>query len=347
MKNEPYRAAVIGLGMIGGADPVSAEALGQKVENMDGTHAGTYLKNPRVKLVAGANREIGRRQRFEARTGAKTYADWREMLEREKLDIVSIATYSPAHAEIALACAQKGIPVVYCEKPVAQRLSEAEQMLDACNRSKTLLVFNHQRRFDPNHRRLAKALAAGQIGDLVSVHVEWSTGRLGNVGTHVLDGLMMLTGRRFQAVSATLDLAGKPDCRGAEFNDPGCWGTVRMTGGLMVSVNAPDYAKTPFYTAISGSKGRVHVRGLAVTIENGDGTVENWAAVKDGSTSMDRALVEIIDYLDHQKPFSCAAEDAVHTLETIIGFHASHTYNSAWTELPLKGKDREIEVKTG
>ena len=54
MTNKSYRAAVIGLGMIGGADPVSADALGQKVENMDGTHTGAYQKNPRIKLVAGA-----------------------------------------------------------------------------------------------------------------------------------------------------------------------------------------------------------------------------------------------------------------------------------------------------
>jgi predicted dehydrogenase len=268
------------------------------------------------------------------------------MIEREQIDIVSIATYSPSHAEIAVGCASRGIPVIYCEKPVATRLTDAERMLEACNRHKTLLVFNHQRRFDPNHRRLQRAIADGRIGDPVTAHLQWATGRLGNVGTHVIDGLMMLTRRRYASVSATLDLAGKPDCRGADFHDPGGWGTLRLEGGLMASVNAPDYSKYGFYTEIIGTKGRAIVKGLSVSLETSAG-VENWAAPTDGVSSMDRAVEEIIEYLDQKAPFPCAAEEAVHILEVIVGFHASHARNSAWTSLPLAGPDREIEVRTG
>ncbi len=350
MSKPTYRAAVIGLGMIGGSDPVSADALGQKVENMDGTHAAAYQRNARVQLVAGATRDLGRRQRFEARTGAKTYADWREMIARESIDIVSIATYSPAHAEIATGCAERGIPVIYCEKPVATRIADGERMLEACRRSQTLLLFNHQRRFDPVHRRLQRAIADGVLGDLLTAHMQWGTGRLGNVGTHVLDALAMLTSRRIQAVSATLDLAGKPDCRGSDFQDPGGWGTVRLDGGLMGTVNAPDFVKgQPFHTEIVGTKGRALVKGMTASIEHSDGRIENWpaAAAADGLTSMDRAVNDILEYLDRKAPFPCTPEDAVHTLEVIVAFHASHARNSAWVNLPLTGQDREIEVKTG
>jgi predicted dehydrogenase len=220
-------------------------------------------------------------------------------------------------------------------------------MLEACKRNKALLVLNHQRRFDPNHRRLQQAIADGKLGDLLSAHVQWAAGRLGNVGTHVFDGLAMLTRRRFEAVSGTLDMAGKPDCRGANFHDPGGWGTLQLEGGLMATVNAPDYAKTPFYTEINGTKGRAYVRGLAVTLEDGDGRTENWPAPSDGVTSMDRALTEIIDHLDGRKPFAASPADAVHIFETIVGFHASHARGAAWTKLPLSGTDREIEIQTG
>src|SRR5262245_47265602 len=137
MTQKTYRAGVIGLGMIGGADQESADKLGQFVAKMDGTHTGAYQKNPRIKIVAGATRDAGRRQRYEARTGAQTYADWREMLDKEKLDILSVATYSPTHAEITIGCADKGVPVIYCEKPVATRLGDAERMLAAAKRNKT------------------------------------------------------------------------------------------------------------------------------------------------------------------------------------------------------------------
>ena len=123
MPSKTYRAAVIGLGMIGGADQVSGDILGQRVDSMDGTHTFAYQNHPRIDLVAGASRDQGRRERFEARTGAITYESWREMIANETLDIVSIATYTPTHAEIAIACAEHGIPVIYCEKPAATTVS--------------------------------------------------------------------------------------------------------------------------------------------------------------------------------------------------------------------------------
>ena len=347
MKDKSYRAAVIGLGMIGGADQVSGDALGQRVENMDGTHTTAYQRHPRIQLVAGASRDAGRRQRFEARTGARTYPDWRDMIDAESIDIVSVATYAPTHAEITIACASRGIPVIYCEKPIATCLPDAERMLEACHQHKALLVINHQRRFNSNHRRLQRAIAEDELGEHLSANLQWPTGRLGNVGTHALDALLMLTQRRFQAVSATLDRSGKPDCRGSDFHDPGGWGTFRLERRLMATVHAPDYGRMPFQTEINGTGGRAIVKGPSVTMEYGDGRIDHWPAPTDGISGMDRAVNEIVAYLDHETPFPYSAEEAVHTLEAIVGFHASHFRNAAWTDLPLSGNDRKIEVASG
>src|SRR4051794_13797036 len=102
MSKQPYRAAIVGLGFIGAGDQVSGDALGQRVADLDGTHAGALLGNARIELVAGSSRDDGRRARFSERTGRRTYADWREMLEKERLDVVSVATYAPQHAEIVI-----------------------------------------------------------------------------------------------------------------------------------------------------------------------------------------------------------------------------------------------------
>ena len=118
-----YRAGIIGLGFIGGADQVSGDALDQQVGDLDGTHLQALTNHPRVELVAGSSRDSGRRARFAARTGAETYADWRDFLKREDLKIVSIATYTPVHEEIAIACVEAGVRAIYCEKPVAPTVS--------------------------------------------------------------------------------------------------------------------------------------------------------------------------------------------------------------------------------
>ena len=96
MTGKKYRAGIAGLGMIGGADQVSAEAIGQSVDGMDGTHFAALAGNERVGLVAGSSRDAGRRERFASRSGAAVYEQLQEMLDRERLDILSIATYAPA-----------------------------------------------------------------------------------------------------------------------------------------------------------------------------------------------------------------------------------------------------------
>lgn len=347
MSNATYRAGIIGLGFIGGADQVSGDALGQRVPDLDGTHFASLFNQPRVDLVAGSSRDPGRRERFAQRAGATTYADWNEMLVQESLDIVSVATYAPVHAAPTVACAKHGVRAIYCEKPIATRLSDAERMIEACAEAGALLVLNHQRRFNLNHRRLRDLIAGGGLGDLTSGSLQWGSGRLGNVGTHMIDALLMLTGRKIEAVSGTLDLAGKPDCRGAAFRDPGGWGVIKLGGGIMVTVDAGDYATTPGQITLNGTEGRAISDGSSITLEYWDGRRDHWDGANDGVSGMDRAVSEIVTWLDDGSEFPYPASEAFDTLEAIVGFHASHARNAAWTELPLSAADRDREVLSG
>jgi len=342
-----YRAGIIGLGFIGAADQTSGDALGQQVENLDGTHLGALAGNPRVQLVAGSSRDPGRRSRFEERDGVPGYADWSEMIASQSLDLVSVATYTPVHEEITVACARGGIQAIYCEKPLASRVSEGERMLRACRESGSLLAVNHNRRFHPNYRRLRDLIGDGGLGELTSVNVQWSSGRLGNVGTHLFDAICMVTGRRVEAVSATLDPAGKPDCRGPAFQDPGGWGLMRLEGGVMVTVDASDYARVPMSLTFNGSEGRALTGGDDVSLEYWDGRQEQWPSLRTEATGMDRAVQEIVAWLDNREPFAYDAEEALHVLESVVAFHVSHDRSGAWTELPLQGEDRNRLLNSG
>lgn len=347
MPEQRYRAAIIGLGYIGGADQVSGDALGQLVKDLDGSHFEALSKAPRIDLVAGSSRDEGRRQRFAARAQARTYADWRAMLAQEKPDIVSVATYAPQHAEITIACAESGVRAIYCEKPIATRLPDAERMVQTCRAAGALLVINHNRRFHPNFRRLRDLIAAGTLGDVTSACLQWTSGRLGGVGTHMIDALCMVTGRKVSAVSGALDLAGRPDCRGPQFHDPGAWGVMQMDNGIKVFVNAPDYGSIPLQLVINGSKGRATVMDNAVTLDFWDGRRDHWPDGGRDPSSMDQAVSEIVAWLDGRAPFSYPAQEAVDTLEAILAFHASHKQNGAWVPLPLRAEDRQLEVQSG
>ncbi|MDP6779770.1 MAG: Gfo/Idh/MocA family oxidoreductase [Candidatus Latescibacteria bacterium] len=347
MPRPTYKAAIIGLGYIGGADQVSGDALGQMVADLDGTHLDALTGHPRVTLAAGSSRDAGRRSRFQARTGAPAYTDWREMLAKEGPDIVSVATYTPVHAEMTIACAEAGVRVIFCEKPIATRIPDAEAMVAACEAAGALLVVNHVRRFNPILRRLRALVLDDGLGNLTSASLAWGAGRLGNVGTHMIDTVRMLTGREVEAVSGTLDLSGRPDCRGQEFRDPGGWGMMRLERGLIVTVDAADHGTVPAQIAINGTRGRATTNRDEVTIEYADGRHEHWPRPEGAPSSMDVAVGEIVDWLDGGGPFSCAATESVRTLEAIVAFHASHRRNAAWSDLPLAGDDREIEVLSG
>ena len=347
MSSSEYRAVLIGLGFMGAGDQIAGDQLGQQVKLLDGTHLEALSKHPHVKLVAGSDLQDDRRDRFAERTGVAVYADWQEMLEKERPELVSVATNSPAHAGITIAAAQAGAKTVYCEKPIATRLSDADRMTEVCKQTGTLLVDNHNRRFNPNYRRLRDAVAEGLLGDLTSCNLQWATGRLGNLGTHIIDAVQMLTNKSVQAVSGTLDLTGRPDCRGPEFRDPGVWGVVRLERGLMVTIDAPDMANLPPSLALNGTKGRAIISRRVVTIRFHNGHEEHWPSPRENASSMDHAMREIVATLDNGVEFPYPAEKAIRPLEAIVGFHISHDQNAAWVELPLIGSNRDREVKIG
>ncbi|RIK40207.1 MAG: gfo/Idh/MocA family oxidoreductase [Chloroflexi bacterium] len=157
-------------------------------------HVNGYRRVPQVAVVAGAEPEPTIRAGFGQEFGISAlYADYREMLAEEPLDIVSICTWPPLHAEMVCAAAEAGVKAIICEKPMAVNLQEADRMLAACERSGTLLLVSHQRRFHPCYRTARDLVAGGEIGELVQVH-GICMGDLLTDGTHNIDLLRFYAG---------------------------------------------------------------------------------------------------------------------------------------------------------
>lgn len=348
VNQEELRAAVIGLGFIGAADQVSGDAIGQRVENLDGTHAQALDGHPQVELVAGSSRDPGRRQRFEERTGVgNTYADWREMLAAEKLDIVSIATNSPYHAEITVACAEAGVGAVLCEKPIATCLADADAAVAACKRSATVLAINHSRRWVPMWNNVRDEIAAGTIGTIEHATAHWASGRLGNIGTHMFDALRLVLAREPVAVSGGLDPVVPEDCRGAEYRDPGGWGMVEFSAGVNAYIDASHDAQAPIRVCVVGSEGEM-------TVCRNDAQVELWSGERrtipvqtDRPTALDAAVSDLVDYLTGGGQPACTGLDGLAALEVIMGFHVSDRLDRQRVALPIPDTHRDLEVPIG
>jgi predicted dehydrogenase len=343
-----YKAAVIGLGFIGAGDQASGDALGQKVEDLDGTHAWALAAHERVELVAGSSRDEGRRKRFAERMNVRgTYSDWREMLRCEDIDVVSIATYTPWHAEIAIACAEAGVRAVICEKPITTRVRDADRVIDACKKHSVLLAVNHSRRWHPLWRSVREAIKEGTIGQISYLAAHWPSGRLGNVGTHMFDAASFLLDSRPQAVSGTLDPFVPPDCRGPQFHDPGGWSIVRLANGVRLHVDAAARIALPFGFRVFGSLGWIDVGREDAGIQMWSGQTRTIACAPDRPSSLAIGVDEIVTCLAGGGDVSATGEAARDALEVIVAFHVSSKLGGRWVSLPLEGEDRDLEVMSG
>lgn len=112
---------------------------------------------------------------WETREDIKRYTDYREMLSKEKPELVSIATESGIHAEIALFCIENGVNVII-EKPMAMNIADAEKIIALAREKGVKVAACHQNRFNIAVQKMRKALEAGRFGKLShgSIHVRWN-----------------------------------------------------------------------------------------------------------------------------------------------------------------------------
>ena len=106
------------------------------------------------------------------------YTDYVRMLDEVKPTLVSIATESGIHGEIALACIDRGIHVII-EKPMAMSMAEADEIIRRSREKHVKVAACHQNRFNVAVQKTRAALEAGRFGRLShgSVHVRWNRNR--------------------------------------------------------------------------------------------------------------------------------------------------------------------------
>lgn len=139
MSNQPvYRVGIIGGGAITQA-----------------CHAPGYARDPRAVLAAVADPDPARlREMVVAYPGIQAYLDYREMLEKEHLRVVSVCSPNALHAEHTIAALKAGCHVL-CEKPMSVTLKDADQMIAAATaaRRKLMIGFTHRLFTGPNKCR--------------------------------------------------------------------------------------------------------------------------------------------------------------------------------------------------
>jgi predicted dehydrogenase len=157
---------------------------------------------PGVQVVALADADEEGRAKAVQRTGAtKGYADYREMLETERLDVVAVGPRQPDQREAMLTAAiRSGVKAIYTEKPFARSLDEADRVLAAADARGVKIAVAHQNRGFPGPRLAKQMVADGKIGRLRALKAYGKQDRRGGgqdltvLGTHMLDLMRFLVG---------------------------------------------------------------------------------------------------------------------------------------------------------
>ena len=156
--------------------------------SISSNHVGGYINSGRYEVVALADLNESAMADMDAKFKIQTkhYADAREMLSKEQLDVVSVCVWHGGHHTWTIAAAAYKPKAIICEKPMADTIGHAEQMITACKRNQIKLVIGHQRRFLPAYTLAKELIAQGAIGAVQQI-VSFGGQGLPNFSSHQTD----------------------------------------------------------------------------------------------------------------------------------------------------------------
>ena len=344
-----YRAGVIGLGRMGSTFDDEITQGGSLF--LPYCHGPSYHASPKTELVAGADLHEEQASIFGERWGLSSehiYSDYREMLEKENLDLVSVCTTARVRSDIVQDIARAGVKGIWAEKPISLSLAEADAMLDACKENNVVIAINCARRWNPFFSEARKLIDEGEIGDVLQVTVYAQCG-LSHNGSHAIDILRYMAGGNVKWVFGEMQsdeaAAGENDIMGNGYLvfDNGVRGYLRSTAcgsaswevdvigtsGRIRSLNNAEKFEL-IRMLPGGRRGRgvpalcpfpypVRMQGMGLTIVD-----------------------DIINAIENGGAPKCSGEDGREALEVAIALRESHRRGCVKVDLPIE--DRSLRI---
>lgn len=136
------------------------------VGSMGKNHARIYSEIADLVSVADINEQVG--NEIAKRYNSSFYKNYRQMLDEEHLEAVSVVVPTFLHREVVYECLKKRIPT-FVEKPISDTLISAKKMLNYSKVFKTTLMVGHVERFNPVIVKLKKIIDEGRLGRILSL----------------------------------------------------------------------------------------------------------------------------------------------------------------------------------
>jgi predicted dehydrogenase len=355
MATRAYRAAVIGLTGIG-MSPAAALVDPVFGPRMPHSHVAAYAASPRCSVVAVCDLVPALLERFRETWGgalpqARTYTDYREMLANENVDLLSVATSDHLHAQMVVDGVEAGVKGVFCEKPIATTVADADRMIAACEARGVPLLIDHTTRWLPQYAQARGLIRSGAIGQIRRVMVTGVGPRamLFRNTTHVADMLCYLVESDPAWLTAQLDdgyedypprYAG--DGGKDPATDPGCSAYVHFRNGVRAFVNCSQMPMTYREWDVIGDTGRIRLGPLAgemwQQLEAGRIVKTPLSAPNASRADMLAAVEELVDLVERGGSGSSSGQDGRRTLSILLGILQSNAAGGARVTFPIQDR---------
>ncbi|MBT4140422.1 MAG: Gfo/Idh/MocA family oxidoreductase [Candidatus Latescibacteria bacterium] len=333
-----------------------------------------YNQIGHIDFVALADPDEGGRSKALSDTQASSgYADYREMLDKESLDIVSVCPrWVDQHEEMLLACVEAGCHI-YCEKPMTSDLASADRIVSSANAAGVKIAVAHQGVYLPQMHALHAIIASGQIGQLLAMEACGKQDHRGGgedtlvLGTHLFNMMRFFAGDPLSVFGRVCQEGRDVQMGDArEANEPiGLIAGDFITSthyfhsdvvGHFVSRKNQLSKGRGYGLVLIGESGRLAINGDASWVAELNSDVWSpwagglaWQALDIPKSSLQEdgnrlAILSLVDAIENDTEPISSAGDARWALEMIHGIYASHLAH-ARVSLPLAERGHPLAIE--
>jgi predicted dehydrogenase len=350
-----YRAAVVGCSRMGGF--IDNEVVGSPAAALPYSHAAGYMACERTDLIACSDvradvmAEFGKLYKIPPE---HQYTDYRELIDKEKPEILSIATQPEQRAEITIYAAEHGVKAIYAEKAMSASLGEAYAMVDALEQHGVLFNLGTNRRWSVAYDQMKAMVDSGELGALKNVII-YNNGTLFNTGSHYIDLVMRLNSDH-PAVWAQGNLRANDTIFDGDIlrEDPVGEGTIYFANGvtayLLVTPRGGDIeviCENGVLTAYNDGM-EWHLRRRAPIDPQGrTGLVTAPFAEPPNVSSTLRLIEDLVHSLDTGEPTRGGPRVSLASTEVIFALIESHRRGGAKISIPIQEHNLRLQRNRG
>lgn len=340
-------------------------------------HIPWYAAHHEVELVGLVDTNITQAEKCAQKYGGRPYDNLTEMLDKEKPDMVSVATPPHLHAQHTIECLQHGCNVL-CEKPMAPTLEECQKMIDCAKTNKVILGMSFDKRFSMVFQKMYEVILSGQIGRPLSIKANWDANCMGlqgsfraklctgggvfqDAGSHFIDLLSWLVDSEISIVEGEIDIC-LPDILEVEDNAAAI---LKFKSGIIGTIETSwigghDFSGSPYHNEwvwVYGTdgivKGEGSIRLEPPPVELFDRKTCQWQVLRlhnVNSATLEhyqckRLVDEFISCVLEKKQFVPSGEEGKKAIEGVLGlYQSSHTGQKV--SLPLSRSPNLSEIFT-